>query len=43
MHMYMHVYIFRWEVAPMHAGGCSILLGNLRGTCAPNRDPHWGQ
>ena len=47
--LYAHVYacvcicILRWEVAPIHVGGCSILLGNLRSTCAPNRDPHWGQ
>ena len=52
-----HVYacvcicILRWEVAPIHAGGCSILLGNLRSTRAPligihtgaHRHPHRGQ
>ena len=33
-HVYAHVCIciLRWEVAPIHAGGCSILLGNLRST-----------
>ena len=36
-HVYARVCIciLRWEVAPIHAGGCSILLGNLRSTCAP--------
>ena len=33
-HVYAHVCIciLRWEVAPIHAGGWSILLGNLRST-----------
>ena len=42
MHVHVYAYILRWEVAPIHAGGCSILLGNLRSTYVLlyNGDPH---
>ena len=38
--------IFRWEVAPIHAGECSICQSNLRSTRAHNMETiaiHWGQ